>query len=127
MLRRSPCGAALLHQLHERLVGLRADHAVAAGDKRGHARDPVLARELPVRVDGLLERPFLEHLASGVDGQSDLPRDVQKHGGLGNVARLREVGAEERVVDGLAAGLRVRPLPELPGRGGCLYVIVRSP
>src|SRR6267378_826701 len=108
-------GRGLLYELHQGLVRLGADDAVLAGDEGRHARDPVLARELPVRVDSVLERPFLEHLAGGIDGQADLPRDVQKHGGPGNVARLDEVRAEESVVDGLATRLRVRPLPQLLG------------
>ena len=45
-----------------------------------------------------------------------LPGDLQEHLGPRDVARLDEVGAEQRVVDRLAAGLRVRPLAELLGQ-----------
>src|SRR5262245_61538768 len=47
---------SLLHEVDERLVRLRSNDAESSDDERRHAGDSIVARELPVRVDGVLER-----------------------------------------------------------------------
>src|SRR3989454_8507024 len=114
--RSSPSAGALSslsHELLQDFVWLRADDALASDDERRHARDAVLAGELPVRIDRVLERALLEDLARGVHGQPRLLHDLQHHLGPGDVPGLDEVRAEERVVDRVPARLRVRPLADL--------------
>src|SRR5262245_2043229 len=105
-------GGGPLDEPFERLVRLGADDTVAAGDERGHARHAELPREGPVLVDGVLEGPLLDHFARLVDREADLLDDVQDHVGIADVPRFHDGGAAHRVVNGLAARLRVRPLAD---------------
>src|SRR3954464_16024565 len=102
-----------LDQVYQRLVGLRAGHAALADDVGRHAGDAVLARLFPVGVDRGLVGSLLDHLARLSLVEPELFRNLNKNFGVADVLAVDEVGAEERVMDGFAAGLRHRPAREL--------------
>ena len=105
----------LVHQVLERLVGLGADHAVAAGNEGGHAGDPIVAGLCPISVDHLLEAALFEDLARLVDRQTHRRGDLEQHIGVADILTVDEIGPVERIVDRLAARLGLRPRAQFLG------------
>src|SRR5207244_11910143 len=104
-----PPAAQLLDELLERLVGLGTDYAALADHESRHAGDAILARLFPVGVDRGLVSALFKDLFCLYRIEADALCNLHKLGGIADVLPVDEVRLEERVVDRVAAGLRLGP------------------
>ena len=109
----SPRRAGFLHELFQRLVGLRADDAVARGDKGRNPGHAVAVRLRPIGVDRVLEAALVEDGARLVRRQSDRGGDFDQQIDIGEVLRVDEICLVQPVVDRFSARLRLGPFAEL--------------
>jgi len=92
---------------------MSADQHIAAHHERGDRVNSELGASLPVRIHGLLVAPADERLHRLVGREADALGDPDQDLGLGDIFRLDQVGAENRIVDFVTLAFAFGPFRQL--------------
>jgi hypothetical protein len=88
----------LRHRAPQDIRVLRARHAQAAGeDEERHAGHPDRLRLGDLALDRILVRILVEELLDKGGVEPALPRNIEQHSPVADVASFDEIGAEEPV------------------------------